>query len=145
MKTKVSYLLLIYICITSTGNLLAARVEIEDSFRPGLIGHWTFDDLTEGLLRDSTEAGLDASVQGNVSIEDGIFAGAAYLRGRQAIRIKANEAFRDLPFITISTWVSPKELSGFREIFRKEDGNRRILFSFQNNGWILSLGLNVEG
>ena len=144
MKTKVSYLLLACICIASTGNTFAAKVEIEDSLRQGLIGHWTFDDLTEGVLKDSTEVELDACVQGNVSLEEGIFAGAACLKGRQAIRIKANEVFRDLPFITISAWVSPKELSGFREIFRKEDGDRRILFSFQNNGRVLSLGLNIK-
>ena len=68
-----------------------------------------------------------------------------HIKGRAVIRIKAHEAFRNLPAITISAWVSPKELSGYREIFRKEDGDRRILFSFQDNGRILSLGLNVEG
>ena len=45
----------------------------------------------------------------------------------------------------ISAWVKPEELSDYREIFRKEDGDRRILFSFQGSGRILSLGLNVEG
>jgi len=69
MKIKTSCLLLIYICIASAGNTFAAKVEIKDSFRQGLIGHWTFDDLKEGVLRDSTEVGLDASVQGNVSLE----------------------------------------------------------------------------
>ena len=63
MKTKVSYLLLIYICIASAGNTFAAKVEIEDCFRQGLIGHWTFDDLTEGVLRDSAEVGLDAKAR----------------------------------------------------------------------------------
>jgi hypothetical protein len=38
----------------------------------------------------------------------------------------------------------PTDLSGFREIFRQECGNR-LLFSFQESGAILSLGLNVNG
>ena len=36
-------------------------------------------------------------------------------------------------------------MSSYREIFRKEDGNDRVLFSFQNDGTILSLGLNING
>ena len=39
----------------------------------------------------------------------------------------------------------PTELGVYREIFRKEDGTRRILFSFQEDGAILSLGLNIGG
>ena len=36
-------------------------------------------------------------------------------------------------------------MSSYREIFRKEDGDDRVLFSFQNDGTILSLGLNIGG
>jgi len=145
MKRNVLNLLLVYVCIALGSSVFAAGDEIEEGVRQGLIGHWEFDDLTDGVLRDSADAGLDASVQGDVSLEEGIFVTAARLKGRAVIRIKAHEAFRNLPAITISAWVSPKELSGYREIFRKEDGDRRILFSFQDNGRILSLGLNVEG
>ncbi|MHC4580489.1 MAG: LamG-like jellyroll fold domain-containing protein, partial [Planctomycetota bacterium] len=144
MKTKISYLLLCT-CVVSTGGAFAAGAEIDDDNGCGLIGRWTFDDLTDGMLKDSVRTALDATVQGNVSLQDGVFAAAACLDGQQAIRIKASEVFRNLPSITISAWVSPSELSGYREIFRKEDGDRRILFSFQNGGRILSLGLNVAG
>ncbi len=145
MKTKVSFFLFVIVCAFSTSSAFAVGVEIENGAGSGLIGRWTFDDLTDGVLKDSARIGLDATVRGDVSLEDGVFAAAACFKGRHAIHIKANEAFKNLPSITISAWVSPKELSGYREIFRKEDGNRRILFSFQNDGWILSLGLNVEG
>ena len=47
--------------------------------------------------------------------------------------------------ISFSVWVAPTELSGYREIFRKEDGDDRVLFSFQDGGVCLSLGLNVGG
>ena len=71
-------------------------------------------------------------------------AAAARLEGRPVIRIKADEVFTNLSAITISAWVKPEELANYREIFRKEDGDRRILFSFQGNGGILSLGLHVD-
>jgi hypothetical protein len=145
MKTKALFLLIVGICVAWAGSAIAAGVENEDGIGPGLIGHWAFDDLTDGMIRDAARVGLDATVRGDVSLEDGVFATAACFNGRHAIRIKANEAFKNLSAITISAWVSPKELSGYREIFRKEDGDKRILFSFQNNGRILSLGLNVEG
>ena len=45
--------------------------------------------------------------------------------------------------ISFSAWTKPIELSTYREIFRKEDGDDRVLFSYQNDGTILSLGLNI--
>jgi hypothetical protein len=131
--------------ISPRGCVFAAAVDDDDRVWQGLIGHWTFDDLTNGVLEDAARVELNATVRGDVLPEDGVFAAAACLKGQHAIRVKANEIFKGLPAITLSAWVSPKELSGYREIFRKEDGNRRILFSFQNGGRILALGLNVDG
>lgn len=51
----------------------------------------------------------------------------------------------DLRALSVTAWVKPRNLSGFREILRKEDGDKRLLFSFQNNGTILSLGLAIWG
>ncbi len=104
MKTKAPYLLLVCMCIASIGSVFAAEVEIEDSARQGLIGRWAFDDLTDGVLKNSARVGLDATVRGDVSLEDGVFAEAASLKGRPTIRIKADEAFRNLSSITISAW-----------------------------------------
>ena len=47
--------------------------------------------------------------------------------------------------IALSAWVMPEKFEKYNEIFRKEDGERRVLFSFQGDGAILSLGLNVGG
>jgi hypothetical protein len=41
--------------------------------------------------------------------------------------------------------VMPTSFDRFNEIFRKEDGDHRVLLSFQINGTILSLGLNIGG
>jgi len=75
----------LYLCIVSTGSAFAAGVEIADSTGSGLIGRWTFDDLTDGVLKDSTRIALDATVRGDVSLEDGVFAAAARLSRRKLI------------------------------------------------------------
>ncbi|HNS22906.1 MAG TPA: hypothetical protein PKH24_20575 [Sedimentisphaerales bacterium] len=112
---------------------------------PSLLAHWTFDELVEGKFADVGGGGLTAVAGGGVSRRDGVFGSALVLEGPSAVRVPASEAFANLPGFAISAWVMPVELSGYREIFRKEDGDRRILFSFQNEGRILALGLQTEG
>ncbi len=112
---------------------------------PSLVAHWTFDELAEGVFADVAEGGLAARAEGGTSVRDGILGAALTLTGASAVRVRASEAFADLPGFAISAWVMPVELSGFHDVFRKEDGDRRILFSFQHDGRILSLGLHTEG
>ena len=45
----------------------------------------------------------------------------------------------------MAAWVRPTKLDKYNEIFRKEDGGKRILFAFQKNGSVLALGLKIEG
>jgi hypothetical protein len=61
---------------------------------------------------------------------------------------------KELRELTFTAWVKPADLSGYREIIRKEDvganshaqgGENRLLFSFQDNGKFLTLGLNTGG
>ena len=97
-------------------------------------------------MGDKSGSGLDGEVTGSVSLEEGVLGSAGKFDGEhKGVRIRSDKTFGSLPAITICAWVSPSELSGYREIFRKEDGDRRILFSFQHDGRILALGLNVEG
>ena len=44
--------------------------------------------------------------------------------------------------LTISAWVKPSAFDRYNEIFRLESDTGRVLFSFQENGQILSLGLH---
>lgn len=110
-----------------------------------LIAHWTFDELAEGTFANAAGKELAARPETAFSIRDGVFGAALWLEGRSVVRVKAGDQFGTLSGLTISAWVKPDELSGCREIFRKEDGDRRILFSFQQDGRILSLGLQTEG
>lgn len=140
MRTRAIHLSLVCVCLIVLGDLPVAA-----ETRDGLIAHWTFDELVAGTFADATDMGLAAYAEAGVSIEDGVLGAAVWLEGQSVIRVRASQVFRDLPGITISAWVKPRQLSGYREIFRKEDGTRRILFSFQGNGRILSLGLQTEG
>ena len=50
-----------------------------------------------------------------------------------------------LDAFTISAWVKPSAFDRYNEIFRIESDEGRVLFSFQENGRILSLGLHGKG
>ncbi len=78
--------------------------------------------------------------------------------GADGVNIGSGLAFASS--LTISAWIKPAwsgNFSDYDEIFRKEDGDNRILFSFQNDGNnggasppvtagpVLSLGLNNGG
>lgn len=89
------------------------------------VAHWTFDEAPTG------------------GDGPGVFGGALELRGAHSIPV-ACLALPELAALTLSVWVRPSELGGFREILRKECGHR-LLFSFQESGTILSLGLDIGG
>ncbi len=140
MRTKVLRLSLLCVCVFTVVCISAKAAPAEPP-----IAHWAFDELTDGIVKNTTESKLDGHVTTGGSMVDGVLGQALWLEGPSAVRINTDEIFNDLENLTLSAWVKPVELSGYREIFRKEDGDRRILFSFQLDGRILSLGLNTEG
>jgi len=140
MGARALCLSLACVCLIASGGM-----PVIAGTSKGLIAHWRFDELAEGAFKNAVDTGLAARAESGASARDGVLGAALRLEGRSVVRVRAGEAFEDLPGITISAWVQPTELSGYREIFRKEDGARRILFSFQNNGRILSLGLQTQG
>ncbi|MBN2293842.1 MAG: hypothetical protein JXM70_15545 [Pirellulales bacterium] len=113
------------------------------------IAHWTFDEPFGMLCRDASgnghHAGAGQPDNPSVKRAEGLFGNAINLSDSHDIQVPLTLNFTTLPQISLSAWVMPRDLSGYREIFRKEDGNNRILFSFQGSGTILSLGLNIGG
>ncbi|MHC4176382.1 MAG: LamG-like jellyroll fold domain-containing protein [Planctomycetota bacterium] len=111
-----------------------------------LLAHWTFNEPGEAApVHDSSDnPGFGTPVESKVSRTRGVFGSALRLRGGHALRVAGSLAHRELAQITFSAWTRPTELGGFREIFRQECPNR-LLFSFQESGSILSLGLNIGG
>ena len=60
-------------------------------------------------------------------------------------QVPPNTLPETLDALTISAWVKPSAFDRYNEIFRIESGTGRVLFSFQENGKILSLGLHGTG
>jgi hypothetical protein len=110
-----------------------------------LLAHWTFDGKSASVCEDASGNKNSASMPGKIDRIPGVSGTAIGLAGGHKLSIAGKPDFSQTKEITMSAWVLPTDLSSYREIFRKEDGNNRVLFSFQNNGTILSLGLNING
>ncbi|MFQ6130656.1 MAG: LamG-like jellyroll fold domain-containing protein, partial [Armatimonadota bacterium] len=114
-----------------------------------LIAYWDFDELFGGNCLDASGKGHDATPEGGRSRGlrrmRGLFGNAMSLSGSHMLRVPGGPDFDGLAGVALSAWTLPTDLSGYREIFRKEDGDRRVLFSYQLDGTVLSLGLNVDG
>lgn len=128
--------------LAGAGAVLAAATA-----DPSLLAHWTFDEPSGSQCADASGHGADAALDHSVAGDSrarGIHGQALNLRGAHAWRAQLNLPDRELSAITFSAWFKPADLSGFRELFRQECPNR-LLFSFQGDGTILSLGLNIGG
>jgi hypothetical protein len=113
-----------------------------------LIARWTFDEASGNACHDSSGNGWHAAAAalgGAIARQRGVLGNALVLSGQHMLRVDERIPLASPDGISLSAWVRPTELSSYREIFRKEDGNDRVLFSFQGSGTILSLGLNVGG
>lgn len=115
-----------------------------------LITHWTFDErdgpvLDHGGNEHHADFAGDRSAQ--ASRTDGLHGRAMRFSGQHLLAVApaGKPDFGAITRIGFSAWVRVARFDRYNEIFRKEDGDRRVLFSFQEDGRILSLGLNVNG
>ena len=67
------------------------------------------------------------------------------LSGRHALQVPAGILPETVSAFSISAWVRPESFDTYNEIFRIESPEGRVLFSFQEKGAVLALGLNVDG
>ena len=112
-----------------------------------LVACWSFDEDSADACADASGNGNDASLEAKAQMTrvEGIFGNAIRLSGSHKLRVPGGPDFAKLEKITISAWTMPAGFERYNEIFRKEDGDNRVLFSFQEHATILSLGLNVNG
>ena len=114
-----------------------------------LVAYWNFDDEFGDTCADVSGNQCDASPEGRrksgLRRIEGMFGRAMHFPSRHKLRVPGKPKFGPMPRISLSAWVMPIAWERYNEIFRKEDGGNRVLFSFQENGTILSLGLNVNG
>lgn len=114
---------------------------------PILIGWWKMDETIGTAAMDSGTNHLNGSVIGTVGRLPGVDGNALDFGGRQTVRIAANSKLNFSGPFSISAWVRPRsfDTETNQEIYRKEDGNNRVLFSFQSSGTVLSFGINTNG
>ncbi len=110
-----------------------------------LLAHWKFDEKTDSEpLVNTVNSRFNAQTNRPIKHCDGLFGKALDLSGSFALKVDKDLVPDKIENLTFSVWAQPRDLSVFREIIRKEDGNQRFLFSFQNDGRFLSLGLNIN-
>ncbi len=107
--------------------------------------HWTFDEAVpeQTFHSASGDAAWVAKTDRPLLRRRGVCGGALDLRDSYALQAPGFTA-TTLPALTISAWVRPSNLGAYREILRQE-GEHRVLFSFQEGGAVLSLGLDING
>jgi len=125
--------------------LFAVGIAFPADANDGFIAHWTFDNDPPDRITNAVGDKFHATNNREFPRVDGVFGKAIRLSGQHQIAVPKEVVPVGLNELTFSAWVVPQTLSGHREIFRKEDGNQRLLFSFQNDGRYLALGLNVGG
>jgi hypothetical protein len=127
-------------------TVLDGEVEVQSRLRLPL-AHWSFDDLAAGG-RSATDAihALTAVAAPAVQPIGGIVGGAALFdnSGGSSLRVDGGTGDKvGTGLLSFSTGISIEALivsqwSGkpfdYDEIWRKEDGNSRVLLSFQNDG-----------
>ena len=113
-----------------------------------LIAYWRFDEAAGVLCRDAAGRGCDASPSrpdAGLTRVPGVFGNAMNFAGQHMLRVGPKLDVTKRKAISLSAWVQPARFERYNEIFRKEDGGKRVLFSFQEHARVLSLGLNVGG
>ncbi len=143
MKTRSWLCGLVFVCSLSA-SLAVEPLKLD---KP-LLACWTFDETSGLVCRDASGHGGDATSQKTPAGFDrvpAVFDGGLKFTGMHLLRCGEQPAFGRLAKISFSAWVQPKEFEKYNEIFRKEDGGCRVLFSFQETGHVLALGLNING
>ena len=112
-----------------------------------LLAQWTFDEAAGAECMDASGHGHRASCAAPAGLGRvaGVFGNALRLSGRHNLNVPGGPDFAGVSQLSFSVWAKPTAFERYNEIFRKEDGDLRVLFSFQENGTVLSLGLNIGG
>jgi len=112
-----------------------------------LIAYWSFDEPSGRDPLDVSRNGNDASESHGswLSRVEGVFGKALILARRHMLHVPGKPDLGVLERLTVSAWVRPARFWQNAEIFRKEDGNNRVVVAFIDNGTGLKLGLNIGG
>jgi len=112
--------------------LMLGTLRAEPATSP--VAQWSFETAPPTAECPSPSSTLAEGVHGN----------GLLLSGRHQIQAKMPAITGELKAVSFSAWVKPEDFDRYNEIFRQEC-SERLLFSFQEHGTILSLGLNIGG
>ncbi|MFW6169407.1 MAG: LamG-like jellyroll fold domain-containing protein [Planctomycetota bacterium] len=107
--------------------------------------HWPFDQADGKILPNAIDATFHATARSKMRRTAGVFGRAAYFSDNAVVSLPGTMIPENLRRISFSVWVKPDRFDRYNELFRQEVGEKRILFSFQNEGTVLALGLNAGG
>ena len=127
----------------STLVLLAASGFAMGAPDDGLVARWSFDGSGKNAVAgkfDATFAKKEPN-DGGPKFVPGVLGQALELSGKTGIVVGPEVLPKDLQALTFSAWVSPTNIDGNATLLRKEDGDNRLLFAFQDKKF-LTLGLN---
>jgi len=114
-----------------------------------LLAWWSFDEEFTIECEDAGPGKFQAAPANarrpGYTRAPGVYGNALVFSGQHAVRAPKMTDLGTLERIGFSAWVRPSAMERYNEIFRKEDGENRLLFSFQEHATILSLGLNING
>lgn len=125
--------------------LAAGVASAQDAGDPPAIAQWAFEEAAEALVFEdgSRNPAWALKTREAMGRRRGVYGTALDLRGAHAIHA-AGAVPGELAALSLTAWVRPSDTGGYREILRQESDNR-LLFSFQESGGVLSLGLNING
>jgi hypothetical protein len=136
---------LILSAILLSAGAVALPVSANAAADNTLVAHWTFDDAANPAETATSAKYATTVSKHGIATAPGVFGNALVLNAADghAISVAADLLPEDLRELTFSSWICLKEPpTGNSTILRKEDGEMRLLFSIQNGGQFLSLGLN---
>lgn len=135
-------------------HYLAGRLGTTDSGNLTFpVSYWNFDESASGTgTAYDVFDGNDGTFQNGATRTAGLIGAGSTLfnYGQQAVNVGSgvNNNFSFTTGITLEALIQPSTSLGtqrYEHIFRKDDGDNRILFSFQEYGNYLSFGLNTNG
>ncbi|MDR2430597.1 MAG: hypothetical protein LBD14_06920 [Puniceicoccales bacterium] len=123
--------------------LLAASGFAANAADDGLVARWSFDGSAKNAVVGKFDAtiGKRAPNDGGPKFVPGVFGQALEFSGKLGVAVGPEVLPKDLRALTFSAWVAPQNLNGNLVLLRKEDGDNRLLFAFQEAKF-LTLGLN---
>ncbi len=111
-----------------------------------LLAYWTFDEnLGDAALHDASgNPAMNIEIDRDLSSRRGVYGNAVECQGKHEMKT-AGFGQTEMGALSIAVWARPSDLGGYRELYRQENNDNRVLFSFQEGGSVLALGLNIGG